>query len=180
MLIAQQKKKENIAEYLLYMWQVEDMIRAYNFDIDSIQQNIIDKFEQPDNVKRQIREWYENLIEMMILENIKESGHLQILKNLIIELTDLHLRLMKSPQESFYIATYYNTLPYIVELRAKTTDKSIPELENCFSALYGFLLLRIQKKEISEETLKAINQISSFIRILAEKYNSEKNGDLEI
>ncbi|MFV0468530.1 MAG: DUF4924 family protein [Dysgonomonas sp.] len=180
MLIAQQKKKENIAEYLLYMWQVEDMIRAYNFDIDSIQLNIIDKFEQPDNVKRQIREWYENLIEMMILENIKESGHLQILKNLIIELTDLHLRLMKSPQESFYIATYYNTLPYIVELRAKTTDKSIPELENCFSALYGFLLLRIQKKEISEETLKAINQISSFIRILAEKYNSEKNGDLEI
>ena len=27
MIIAQQKRKENIAEYLLYMWQVEDMIR---------------------------------------------------------------------------------------------------------------------------------------------------------
>ena len=34
MIIASQKKKENIAEYLLYMWQIEDIIRAYGLDID--------------------------------------------------------------------------------------------------------------------------------------------------
>ena len=28
MKIASQKRKENIAEYLLYMWQIEDIIRA--------------------------------------------------------------------------------------------------------------------------------------------------------
>ena len=28
MIIAQKKRKENIAEYLLYMWQIEDLIRA--------------------------------------------------------------------------------------------------------------------------------------------------------
>ena len=32
MIIARQKRKENIAEYLLYMWQVEDLIRANKFD----------------------------------------------------------------------------------------------------------------------------------------------------
>ncbi len=37
MIIASQKKKENIAEYLLYMWQIEDIIRAYGLDIDQIQ-----------------------------------------------------------------------------------------------------------------------------------------------
>ena len=36
MFIASQKRKENIAEYLLYMWQIEDMIRANNLDIDKI------------------------------------------------------------------------------------------------------------------------------------------------
>ena len=36
MIIARRKRKENIAEYLLYMWQVEDLIRANNFDMDSI------------------------------------------------------------------------------------------------------------------------------------------------
>ena len=37
MIIASQKKKENIAEYLLYMWQIEDLIRVYKLDIDAIQ-----------------------------------------------------------------------------------------------------------------------------------------------
>ena len=36
MYIASQKRKENIAEYLLYMWQIEDMIRANGLDIDRI------------------------------------------------------------------------------------------------------------------------------------------------
>ena len=43
MYIASQKHKENIAEYLLYMWQIEDMIRAYGLDIDRIKTNVIDK-----------------------------------------------------------------------------------------------------------------------------------------
>ena len=43
MYIASQKRQQNIAEYLLYMWQVEDIIRAYHFDIDLIKENIIDR-----------------------------------------------------------------------------------------------------------------------------------------
>ena len=36
MLVAQQKLQENIAEYILYMYQIEDVVRAYNFDIEEI------------------------------------------------------------------------------------------------------------------------------------------------
>ncbi|NDW10280.1 DUF4924 family protein [Dysgonomonas sp. 520] len=180
MLIAQKKKESNIAEYLLYMWQVEDLIRANGSDIDRIRKNIIDQYDQPVEVKQEIEDWYQNLIKMMELEGIKETGHLQINKNVIIELTDLHLRLLKSPQESFYIATYYNTLPFIVELRAKNPDKDIPEIETCFSAMYGYLLLKIQGREISDETQKAMSQISSLLRLLAEKYFQERKGELEI
>jgi len=43
MLVASQKRKENIAEYLLYMWQMEDIVRAFNLDIERIRQNIIDR-----------------------------------------------------------------------------------------------------------------------------------------
>ena len=42
MLIARQKRSENIAEYLLYMFQVEDLIRAYDFNLDQI----IDQYVQ--------------------------------------------------------------------------------------------------------------------------------------
>lgn len=41
MKIAQQLKEKNIAEYLIYMWQVEDLLRANGCDIDRIRQNII-------------------------------------------------------------------------------------------------------------------------------------------
>lgn len=179
MIIAQQKKKENIAEYLLYMWQVEDLIRANQFDIDNIKKNIIDKYNQPDDIKKEITEWYEGLIEMMKLENVLKQGHLQINKNTIIELTDLHLQLLKSPQNADYSAAYYKTLPFIVELRTHNENKDIPELETCFSALYGYLLLRIKQADISGETQAAIAQISSFLRLLSIKYKADKEGTLK-
>ncbi|MBP1618428.1 MAG: hypothetical protein H6Q14_2255 [Bacteroidetes bacterium] len=180
MLIARQKKRENIAEYLLYMWQVEDLIRAYKLDVDAIQANIIDKFDQPEPVKAEMREWYEGLIEMMRHEHVEESGHLQINKNVVIDLTGLHNELLKTPDEVAYSAAYYKTLPFIVELRTKSPDKSIYELETCFSALYGFLLLRLQAKEVSGETQAAISQISSFLRLLAEKYKKEQETTDEL
>ena len=36
MYIAKQLKEKNIAEYLLYMWQVEDIIRAHSLNIDQL------------------------------------------------------------------------------------------------------------------------------------------------
>ena len=69
----QKKEKENIAEYLLYMWQVEDLIRANQFDIDSIRRTVIAQYDQPDDVKEEIAGWYEELIEMMRSEGVKEK-----------------------------------------------------------------------------------------------------------
>lgn len=180
MLIAKKLKEENIAEYLLYMWQIEDIIRANKLDIDIIDKQIISGFEQPQNVKNEIREWYENLIDMMRREDVVEKGHLIINKNVISELTELHNRLLKSPQETEYTEAYYKTLPFIVELRSKTQDKNTPELETCLAALYCFLLMRLQKKEISGETQSALSQISSFLRLLSLKYKEYKAGKLDV
>ncbi len=181
MFTASARKKENIAEYLLYMWQIEDIIRASRLDIDRIQSEIIDLYSGiSDEQRKQLRDWYESLIDMMRAEGVTEKGHLQINKNVIIELTDLHLRLLRSPREPFYTAAFYKALPYIVELRAKSKSDSVGELETCFNALYGILLLRLQHKEISPETQKAMKDISAFIMTLAEKYNLDKKGELEL
>lgn len=164
------EKKYNIAEYLLYMWQIEDLLRAYNLDIDLIQKSIIDPVYETERERNNARDWYEGLVMMMKSEGVQEKGHLQINKNIIIELTDVHLRLLKNPKESEYIGVYYNTLPYIVELRSKSDNRDVPELETCFTALYGYMLLKIQKKEISKETQAAITQITSLLRLLSKKY----------
>ena len=170
MIIARQKRKENIAEYLLYMWQVD------KFDMDSINRTVIAHYDQPEEVKKEIAQWYEELIEMMRSEGVMEKGHIQLNKNVIITLTDLHLRLLKSPKEMVYSAAYYKTLPYIVQLRAKSGGEDLPELETCFAAVYGYLLLRMQGKEVSAETLEGIKQISSFL----EKYREDMKGELKL
>lgn len=180
MLIAKQKREENIAEYLLYMWQIEDIVRANNLDIDKIEENIISKYSQSEETKKEIKEWYLNLIEMMRREDVVKKGHLQINRNVIAVLSELHQELLSSTKHPDYNAMYYKTLPFIVELRAKGNDKNQSEIETCFDALYGFLLLKLQQKEVSGETQAAISQISSFLRLLSLKYKQEKTGTLEL
>ncbi|WP_289686824.1 DUF4924 family protein, partial [Muribaculum intestinale] len=70
MYTASQKRKENIAEYLLYMWQIEDLIRANNLDIDKIRSSIIDLYDLPPEKKKEMEEWYESLIDMMRREGV--------------------------------------------------------------------------------------------------------------
>lgn len=163
-------KSDNIAEYLLYMWQIEDLLRACELDIERVQQSIIEPTFQTEEERKRATDWFEGLIIMMKSEGLTEKGHLQINKNIIIELTDLHLRLLKDPFESEYIGLYYNTLPYIVELRSKSKDADVSEMETCFTALYGYLLLKIQNREISKETKGAVRQITALLRLLSKKY----------
>ena len=174
MITARQKRKENIFEYLIYMWQVEDLIRACRFNTDEIEERVITQYDQPEDVKREIRRWYQELIDMMRGENVMESGHIQINKNVIIELTDLHLRLLKSSQETVYGALYYKTLPAIVQLRSKSGGSDISEIETCFTAVYGFLLLKMQEKEVSNETTESVKLISGLLTFLAAKFHEEE------
>ncbi len=180
MYISRQLKQENIAEYLLYMWQVEDLIRANHFDLAEIRKMIIDPYPISDEQKSELEQWYSDLIAMMQQENVCEKGHLQINKNIVVWLTDLHLRLLRSPKFPYYTAAYYKVLPFIVELRSKGSDKEIPELETCFDAMYGVWMLRLQKKKVSEETQKAIKTIGDFLSMLSEYYQKDAQGKLDL
>lgn len=181
MIHASQKKKENIAEYLLYMWQIEDLIRANQLDIDKIQANIIDRYADLDPSKRkEMREWYESLIDMMRREGVAEKGHLQLNKNVISDLEDLHRRLLAGPKFAAYSAQFYHTLPLIVDLRSRAGENKSGEIETAFNALYGILMLKLQRKEISKETLEATAQISKFLALLAHYHKLDYNNELEV
>ena len=178
MKIAQQLKAKNIAEYLIYMWQVEDLIRAHGCDSDKLGKNIISRY--PEEERHDLEEWYGNLVDMMRSEGVMEKGHLQFIRNVVINLTELHGALLSSPKYPYYSAAYFKALPFIVELRQRNGKKEEPELETCFEALYGVLLLRLQKKEITPATAKAIEAISNFISMLANYYEKDKNGELKL
>ncbi len=179
MITASQKRKENIAEYLLYMWQIEDIIRANGLDIDRIRENVIDRYPSlTDDQRREMIGWYESLIDMMRREGVEKTGHLQLNKNVIIQLAELHQALLKDPSFPDYTAEFYRTLPYIVELRAKSGEEKSGEIETCFNALYGMLMLRLQGKEVTPQTQDAIRQISRFIALLSHDFKLDEADQL--
>lgn len=177
MLIAKTLRQNNIAEYLLYMWQVEDLIRANGCLLENLEKDIISKY--PAAQQDGVRQWYSNLIEMMRTEGVTEKGHLQVNKNILLELIDLHAQLLAVTKFPFYNAAYFKALPFIVELRQKSTHKEESELETCFNALYGMWLLKLKHQEISADTEQAMKHISSFISLLANYYQKDSQGELD-
>ncbi|MFP4024687.1 MAG: DUF4924 family protein [Thiohalospira sp.] len=180
MIIAKAKKRENIAEYVLYMWQIEDLIRAYNFDIEKISKNIIEQFDQPDPVKKEIRNWYEGLIDLFKDEGIEKTGHLQFVQNTVNDLNELHLKLLKSPDHLDYIDAYNKAKDGVQELLNKSKGAVDNEVEACFNGLYGLLMLRLQQKTISPETISAMAAVSQLIAVLAKKYKLIEEGKIEL
>ena len=168
MFIAKELRKKSIAEYLLYMWQIEDIIRAMGCSLPLIRKAYINKFtDYTDEQKEDEIDWFGNLVRMMNEEGKRDQGHLNINDIMVRDLVDLHQRLLQSNRFPIYNAEYYKVLPFIVELRGKG-DKNISEIETCLDALYGIMMLRMQKKEISPETEHAIKEISTFIGMLSD------------
>ena len=178
MFIAQQLRKTNIAEYLLYMWQVEDIIRAYGCSLTRIRREYISGFDYDEEQKDELIDWYGNLVTMMNQEGKRESGHLQINDILLQDLSELNRQLLASSKFPFYNAEYYKVLPFIVELRNKS-DKEKNEIETCLEALYGVMMLRLQRKEVTQNTLHAIQEITTFIGMLSDYYTKDKTEGLE-
>ncbi|MBR7049746.1 MAG: DUF4924 family protein [Prevotella sp.] len=179
MFVAQELKKKSIAEYLLYMWQVEDIIRAYGCSLTRIQNEYINQFDYTDEQKEEETDWFGDLIRMMNSEGCRENGHLAINQIIIQQLSELHLQLLDSTKFPFYNTEYYRVLPFIVELRQRGNDENEDEIETCFNALYGTMLLRLQKKEISENTQHAVKEITTFIGMLSDYYLKDKEEGLQ-
>ncbi len=182
MIIANQLKTKNRAEYLLYLWQVEDLIRAYGCDAERIAQEYVSRFTLTDEQREETETWYANLCEMMRSEGKAERGHLQICQNVLSGLAELHAKLLGSNSFPYYREMYYKVLPYIVELRSKNRQHSAdeePELQVCFDLLYGVMMLRMQKKEVSPDTAQAAKDVSALLGQLSDYYFKDKETPIE-
>lgn len=179
MLIAKEKRKENIAEYVLYMWQIEDTIRALKFDMNLIEEKLVSQFKQPQNVKDEIRNWYTNLILAMHEEEIKEIGHLKMVTGIVSEIFELHKRVLLEVKDESYTRVFSEAQPNIEAFKDKLNMPEANEIEICFVGLYGLLLLRLKQKPITEETQKAMQTFSNLLSTLSIYYHKIENGKME-
>lgn len=170
MFIAREKKKNNIVEYILYMWQVENIIRACKFDLDVIKTNVISQMGLTDNDKELVADWYTDLIQQMKSQNLQQSGHLALTRDVITELALLHQTLLKTFSDKTYNPLYNNARADIFELQKKQPNE-VTEIEACINGMFGLWMLKLGKKEITAETQKSFERISKMLSSLAKNYH---------
>ena len=134
------------------MWQLEDTLRAYGCDAERLRDEYVARFDYNEKDRAAEAQWLGDLCQM----------------------------LLQSPKHPFYSAAYYKALPFIVEFRSRSGHTDAPELENCFEALYGTMLLRLQQKAISKETQEAVTHISHLLALLADAWRKERAGELDL
>ena len=180
MIIAKEKRNENIIEYLLYMYQIEDIIRASNLDLSLINSSIVQKYDQPEDVKLEILQWYEDHINFLKTEGKQKQGHLVYLENITNDLQELHLKLLSICNEKKYNELYIKASPSIQVLQSKTQGHRNYEVNLCLNGIYGYLLLKLSKENISRETRDSINDISQMLAFLAKKFQEIETGKVEL
>jgi len=180
MLIAREKKSSNIAEYILYMWQIEDIIRSLDFSPEKVKAEIVDCFDQPAQVKNEIMQWYLSLMKMMSNEGILQSGHLVFLVHKVNELNDFHRLLLLSPKQKQYHEAYNIAKPNIEALAQRGSDVERNEMDICLTGLYGLLMLNLQQKNISIDTQNSLRTVSRLMALLADAYRKYENGEVDL
>lgn len=180
MFVAKQKRQENIAEYLLYMWQVEDILRALRLDPDQIHRYVERGYRCTDEERAEVEQWYLTLAEEMRREGVVERGHLRRLTDLMDQLEELSSQLLRQKEETLFATLYYAALPAIVQLRDKAGDSATGEVETAFVGLYGYIQLRERGSEVSEETLQGMKQLSTFLAMLADRFRRIEEGEMTL
>ncbi|MDO5036556.1 MAG: DUF4924 family protein [Porphyromonas sp.] len=180
MIIARQKRKENISEYILYMWQVEDIIRALELDSVKIHEYVTQGYDLPAEQQEEVYQWYLDLAEQMKAERVTTRGHISDLRQLMTQLQETSDQLLKMPSQTLYSSVYFQTLPSILQLRELGGDEEISEIETCFVGIYGFLTLKARGEEVSEKTHEAIKQFSTFLAMLADRFREIEEGNIKL
>lgn len=179
MLIANQKKKENIAEYVLYMFQVETIIRSFNLEIEEIHTHYICQMVSVEEARNDVKAWYQEIIDEMKKNGLEEKGHIARVHETMDEMTFLHNTLLTSLEDTEYQEAHSEAGPYIQELRDKSGSAGLSDIEVCLTGLFGKLTLKIQKKEISEETELAFSSFTKLLAMLSLRYKDFKSGNLK-
>ena len=180
MLIALQKRRENIAEYILYLWQVEDLLRAMQFSPEAIYSTLVARIEGADEQQKEnIFNWYMQIVELLRKEGKEAQGHIDHTLHLVNDLHNLQLQLMKLPVGEHYRATYARLAAELPRLRTIMDNDDMSDTELCFRALYAAMLYRIKGsgERAIEDTLAVI---SPAIGELAAIHGKVERGEINL
>lgn len=179
--IAQAKRKENIAEYILYLWQLEDLLRALQFSPEAIYSQLVAPRSVGEEQKHIYLLWYMDIVNLLRKEGKEQQGHLEHTLHLIGDMHNLHLQLMQNPVGEHYRKTFARLAPQLPTLRQLLGRDDVSDTELAFRALYAAMLYRIKgEKSRAEAISDTIELISPVVGELALMYGRVERGEVDL
>jgi len=166
----EQKKEDNICEFIVHMYQTEDLLRVYEFNLDSIEQYVISHLPITDEEKLAFKEWYAGIKEEMEKEGVQQTGHISRVQGFVFQLTELHDLLLK--EDESYKQVYQNAELHINHHINLSEGKVINPIQICLNGVYGLLLLRLNGKKVEEDLMERLDQFGNVLSYLAVKFSS--------
>ena len=179
--IAQSKRKENIAEYILYLWQIEDLLRALQFSPEAIYSQLVAPRQIEEEQKHVYLLWYMDIVNLLKKEGKEDGGHLEHTLHLIGDMHNLHLQLMQNPVGEHYRTTFARLAPQLPMLRTLVKKEDVCDTEICFRALYAAMLYRIKGDQKRAEAINdTIELVSPVVAELAAMYGKVERGEIDL
>lgn len=176
MKLASQKRNENVAEYILFMWQLTDLLRSLQLSVPKIKEMLVAPLNLSEEQEQEELAWYADLCEVIRQEGKEDSGFLSITEYLIGELADFHLRLLNEPNDEVYKMLVFNATPAILAFKDKVATTLPNDVSYAFYALYSKLLMKLRKAEISRQTEESFDEITRMIAYLSNKFGQFERG----
>ncbi len=173
--VADKKLQQNIPEYIIYMYQMEDLLRAYQFNLEEVETYVIKHYPIAEDEKKSTASWFSMLIEQMKKESVTAKGHLSSVQRKVDELAQLHWLLLKEDPDYFEI--YKQAKPHIINLIMEADGADVGhEIQVCLNAIYGLLLAKLHGREIPKgytEATASFGDVLSYLNLaLKEKKRS--------
>ncbi|HAM98172.1 MAG TPA: hypothetical protein DCQ26_06140 [Marinilabiliales bacterium] len=180
MLIAKKKRKENIGEYLLYMFQIEDLLRACQFNPQLIEERLITQYQTDETTKFEIRNWYLGLAELMEEEKLQTNGHLSFIQNIFTEVFDFHLYLLSHEDYADYQLSYKKIASLVKQLKDNSRNQHKNEIELMVTLIYTLFVTKLKNKEVPGQMQQMVVKLSGLLAQLSKKFSDYELGLLKI
>ncbi len=165
-----EKKRNNIAGYVISMWHIEDLMRANRFDMGRLEEQLIAPMDADEEARAEVRGWYAGIIHRMKEQGLESRGHLSEVEEVMNELEFLHHTLTQVLNDAEYEALHAAAAPGIVALQKQADDEAEGPIATCFTAIYGVMVLRAQGRAVSEATAEAEGHMRRLLERLGQHY----------
>ena len=171
-------QNENVAEYLLYIFQIEALVRTIDLDITRLENELLaPAFTDPSQLEYQLS-WYRAIVSEMQQRGLQKEGHLDQVDEILMELIYLHNTLLTILNDEKYKGLCEHANDALQAFKVKSNMANRHDIEVLLHAMFMKLQLKMKKQEISAETEEAFDLFRIQLAYLSKNYQRMKAGEL--